>query len=249
MRALEISEDPPDPVVSARRGWQPGRQPDGINYERMYAWRFHEVDQSRRRAVWQEIARYIHRKMGAPTRVLDPAAGRGEFITAVPAAERWGVDLIGHGVPDSSGVKMIITDIMTADIPSDYFDGVFVSNFLEHLPDQNAVATVLGKLYSSLEPGGRIAVIGPNFRYCAREYFDCADHTVILSHVAATEHLYAAGFDVTAVSAQFLPYSFRGLLPPSPTLTRMYLRTPALWRLLGKQFLVLGRKPSVTPAR
>ncbi|HXZ64448.1 MAG TPA: hypothetical protein VEH05_06915, partial [Streptosporangiaceae bacterium] len=55
--------------------------------------------------------------------------------------------------------------------------------------------------------------------------------------------LYAAGFDVTAVSARFLPYSFRGLLPPSPRLTRTYLRTPALWRLLGKQFLVLARKP------
>jgi SAM-dependent methyltransferase len=247
MRAPDIPEDTSGTLVRARRSAQPSRQPGGINYERMYAWRFHDVDQRRRQAVWQEIARYIHLKMGAPARVLDPAAGRGEFITAVPAAERWGVDLIGHGVPESAGVKMIITDIMTADIPSDYFGGVFVSNFLEHLADQNAVATVLGKLYSSLEPGGRIAIIGPNFRYCTREYFDCADHTVILSHIAVTEHLYAAGFDVTAVSAQFLPYSFRGLLPPSPVLTRIYLRTPALWRLLGKQFLVLGRKPTVTP--
>jgi SAM-dependent methyltransferase len=243
MRAPEIPEDAPGTIVRARRSAEPSRPRDGINYERMYAWRFHDVDQSRRQAVWQEIAHYIHHRMGAPTRVLDPAAGRGEFITAVPAGERWGVDLIGHGVPESAGVKMIITDIMAADIPSNYFDGVFVSNFLEHLPDQNAVATVLGKLYSAMKAGGRIAIIGPNFRYCAREYFDCADHTVILSHIAVSEHLYAAGFDVTAVSARFLPFSFRGLLPPSPLLTRMYLRTPVLWRLLGKQFLVLARKP------
>jgi hypothetical protein len=33
-----------------------------------------------------------------------------------------------------------------------------------------------------------------------------------------------------------------GLLPPSPLLTRIYLRTPRLWPLLGKQFLVLARK-------
>ena len=248
MRAPDIPESTPPTLARPRRGVQPGREPGGINYERMYAWRFHDVDQSRRQAVWREIARYIHQRMGAPARVLDPAAGRGEFITAVPAVERWGVDLIGHGVPESAGVKMIITDIMAAEIPNNYFDGVFVSNFLEHLPDQNAVATVLGKLYSSLEPGGRIAIIGPNFRYCTREYFDCADHTVILSHIAVTEHLYAAGFDVTGVSAQFLPYSFRGLLPPSPALTRLYLRSPALWRLLGKQFLVLGRKPPVASA-
>jgi hypothetical protein len=68
-----------------------------------------------------------------------------------------------------------------------------------------------------------------------------------LTHVAVTEHLYPAGFDITTVTPRFLPYSFRGLLPPSPLLTRTYLRTPALWRLLGKQFLVIARK-SPTPA-
>ena len=215
----------------------------GMNYERMYEYRFRDVDQASRQAVWQEIARYLHGRMGAPRCVLDPAAGRGEFITAVPAAERWGVDLVRQCDLESAGVKMIIADIMDADLPQDYFDGVFLSNFLEHLPDQNAVAAVLCKLYSAMEPGGRIAVVGPNFRYCARTYFDCADHTVVLSHVAVAEHLYAAGFEVTSVSPRFLPYSFRGLLPPSPLLTRMYLHTPLAWRLLGKQFLVLGRKP------
>jgi SAM-dependent methyltransferase len=234
-------------ALRARPGVIRAAQPAGLNYERMYAWRFHNVDQGRRQAVWREIASYVYRLMGAPARVLDPAAGRGEFITAVPAAERWGVDRVGQGVPESPGTKMIITDILAADIPSDYFDGVFVSNFLEHLPDQNTVGTVLAKLYTAMTPGGRIAIIGPNFRYCAREYFDCADHTVVLSHVAVTEHLYAAGFDVDAVSARFLPYSFRGLLPPSPALTRIYLRTRALWPLLGKQFLVLASKPSVQP--
>jgi SAM-dependent methyltransferase len=214
----------------------------GINYERLYDYRFRDVDQASRRAVWREIARYAHGRMGAPRRVLDPAAGRGEFITAVPALERWGVDLVSQEIPDAAGVKMIIADIMDADLPGGYFDGVFLSNFLEHLPDQNTVAAALGKLRTVMEPGGRIAVMGPNFRYCAREYFDCADHTVPLTHVAVTEHLYAAGFAITVVAPRFLPYSFRGLLPPSPLLTRTYLRTPALWRLLGKQFLVIARK-------
>lgn len=214
----------------------------GLNYERLYSYRFRAVDQARRQAVWQEIARYAHGRMGAPRRVLDPAAGRGEFITAVPALERWGVDLVSQGIPDAAGVNMIIADLMDADLPDGYFDGVFLSNFLEHLPDQNTVATALGKLRTAMEPGGRIAVMGPNFRYCARQYFDCADHTVPLTHVAVTEHLYAAGFAITAVTPRFLPYSFRGLLPPSPLLTRTYLRAPALWPVLGKQFLVIARK-------
>ena len=214
---------------------------DGINYERLYAYRFQDVDQAGRQAVWREIARYVHARMVAPQRILDPAAGRGEFITAVPAAERWGVDRVRQGDLEAAGVRMIIADIMDAELPAGYFDGVFLSNFLEHLPSQDAVADVLGRLRRAMAPGGRIAIIGPNFRYCAREYFDCADHTVTLTHVSMAEHLYAAGFEVTPVVPRFLPYSFRGLLPPSPRLTGTYLRVPALWRLLGKQFFLLAR--------
>ena len=214
-----------------------------INYERLYNYRFRDVDQASREAVWREIARYIHGRLGEPKSVLDPAAGRGEFIKAVPASERWGVDLVSQGDLESVGVKMIIADIMDAKLPAGYFDGVFVSNFLEHLPDQNAVAAVLSKLRDAMSPGGRIAIMGPNFKYCAREYFDCADHTLILSHVALSEHLHAAGFEVESMHPRFLPYSFRGLLPPSPAMTRTYLHTPAAWKVLGKQFLAIARKP------
>jgi SAM-dependent methyltransferase len=206
------------------------QSPSGINYQRMYAYRFRDVDQARRQAVWTEIARYLYERLG-------------EFISAVPAADRWGVDLVKQGDLESAGVKMIIADIMDAELPADYFDGVFMSNFLEHLPDQAAVATVLAKLRDAMRPGGRIAIMGPNYRYCPKDYFDCGDHTVILTHTGLEEHVYAAGFEVLSVSPRFLPYSFRGLLPPSPLLTRTYLRTPAAWRLLGKQFLVIGRKP------
>jgi len=218
--------------------------PSGINYERLYAYRFRDVDQASRQAVWTEIARYMYERLGAPHSVLDPAAGRGEFISAVPAPDRWGIDLVKQADLESAGVKMIIADIMDAALPADYFDGVFLSNFLEHLPDQNAVGTVLAKLRDAMRPGGRIAIIGPNFRYCAKDYFDCADHMVILTHVGLEEHVYAAGFEVESVSPRFLPYSFRGYYPHSPALTRTYLRTPALWRVLGKQFLVIGRKPA-----
>jgi SAM-dependent methyltransferase len=219
------------------------REPAGINFKRLYEYRFRDIDQAARETVWREIARYVHGRMGAPRRVLDPAAGRGEFITAVPADERWGVDLVSHGDAERGGVKMIIADIMDADLPDDYFDGVFLSNFLEHLPDQNAVADVLSRLARTMQTGGRIAIIGPNFKYCAKEYFDCADHTVILSHVAVAEHLHAAGFEVTDVHAKFLPFSFRSALPTSAKLARTYMNTPLLWNLLGKQFLVIARKP------
>ena len=53
---------------------------------------------------------------------------------------------------------------MDADLPHEHFDAIFVSNFLEHLPSQDAVAAFLEKMLRCTAPGGRIAVMGPNFR-------------------------------------------------------------------------------------
>jgi SAM-dependent methyltransferase len=214
-----------------------------LNYERLYAYRFRDVDQEARVAVWREIAPHVHGLMGRPRKVLDPAAGRGEFVGAVPAAETWAVDEVSY--PEAAhkpDTRVIVSPIMEAELPAGHFDGVFVSNFLEHLRDQEAIAAFLEKMRAAVEPGGRIAIMGPNFRYCYREYWDCADHYVALTHVAIAEHLYAAGFEPQRIVPRYLPYSFRGVLPPSRTLTRLYLRTPPAWRLLGKQFLAIGRR-------
>lgn len=183
----------------------------------------------------------LHDALGRPKRVLDPAAGRCEFINAVPAAERWAVDAVDYAESGpSAGVRLIVSEIMAAELPAGYFGGIFVSNFLEHLADQEAVASFLEKMCSCLAPGGRIAVMGPNFRHTARQYFDFADHTVILTERGVAEHLYAAGFNILHVHDRFLPYSFTGRLPSSPSLVRAYLRCPPVWRLLGKQFLVIA---------
>jgi len=216
----------------------------GIDYERLYEYRLRATDQRARAAVWREIAAHVYRLMGSPDRVLDPGAGRCEFINAIPAGERWAVDMQDSGEFRDTGVKSLTGSILDVQLPLGHFDGVFVSNMLEHLPTQDAVATLLSRLRMATEPGGTVAVLGPNFKYCQGSYFDCADHTLPLTHISVAEHLHAAGFDVHTVIPRFLPYSFRGLLPPSPMLTRYYLRVPALWRLLGKQFLVLAnRKP------
>jgi hypothetical protein len=214
-----------------------------LNYERLYEYRFRDVDQSRRVEVWKEIAAHVHSALGRPQRVLDPAAGRGEFINAVPAAERWAVDEVAYDEASfDREVRLIVSDVLEAELPEGHFDGIFVSNFLEHLPTQEAVATFLESMHRSTARGGRIAVMGPNFRFCSDEYFDCADHTLALTHVAIEEHLYAAGYTVVRVVPRYLPYSFRGRLPASRSLTRLYLRAPAAWRLVGKQFLVVGER-------
>jgi hypothetical protein len=213
-----------------------------MNYQRLYEYRFRGIDQEDRVTVWREIAPFVHGLMGSPRRVLDPAAGRCEFINAVPAEERWAVDQTDYAERDAdAGVTTVVADIMDAELPDAYFDGVWVSNFLEHLLSQEQTAAFLERMRGAMSPGGRIAIMGPNFRYCAREYFDCADNTCVYTHTAIAEHLFAAGFEPERIVPRFLPYSFRGRLPAGATTTRLYLRTPAVWRLLGKQFLVIAK--------
>lgn len=218
---------------------------EAMNFQRLYEYRFRGIDPDDREAVWAEIAAFIGGLLGEPGCVLDPAGGRGEFINTVRAEERWFVDLVEPRKGRlQDGVKIMTGDVMKVELPCAYFDGIFVSNFLEHLSSQEAIAAFLDKMRRSQPLGGRIAILGPNFRYCAKEYFDCADHCVALTHVAVAEHLYAAGYEIERVIPRFLPFSFRGILPPSAVLTRTYLRVPLVWKLLGKQFLVTGKKAS-----
>jgi hypothetical protein len=214
-----------------------------MDYERLYSYRFRNVDQAGRLEVWSAIAPFIHERLGSPDRVLDPAAGRCEFINAVPANERWAVDRVSfEGVETEENTHLVVSDVMDADLPADHFGGALVSNFLEHLATPDAIYAFLRRMHGWMAPGGRIAILGPNYRYCARTYWDFADHWHALTHLAIEEHLYTAGFEPVETHPQFLPFSFTGRLPASAGLTRLYLRTPLAWRFLGKQFLVIGEK-------
>jgi SAM-dependent methyltransferase len=214
-----------------------------VDFQRLYEYRFRDVDQDARAAVWEPIARFLYEQLDRPAKVLDPAAGRCEFLNALPSEERWGVDMADYEEAHArSDTHMVIANVMDAELPQSHFDAVFVSNFLEHLPSPEAVYSFLAKMRDCLRPGGKIAVMGPNIRYCADEYWDCADHELGLTHVAIEEHLYTAGLQPLRTYPRFLPYSFRGILPPSPRLTAAYLRTRPAWRFLGKQFLVTAER-------
>jgi hypothetical protein len=85
--------------------------------------------------------------------------------------------------------------------------------------------------------------MGPNIRYLADQYWDFYDHHLPLSHLSLEEGLVQSGFEIDLVKARFLPYTTRSLLPQRAFLVSAYLRLPVFWPLLGKQFLVVGRKP------
>ena len=128
---------------------------DEFNYDRLYTYRHRRTDQQRRDEVWGQIAPWLHQAMGSPASVLDPAAGRGEFINAVPAGERWVVDLFEYtDARYNREVKVIIGDVLEVDLPEGYFDGIFISNLLEHFVSQEAVGRFLRRMYTAVAPGG-----------------------------------------------------------------------------------------------
>ncbi len=213
-----------------------------MNLQKIYEYRFRKVDQKVRQAAWFPIAAKVHELMGAPKNILDPCAGRCEFLNALPGVERSAVDLEDHALFRDPAIKMIFGDIFDVKLTENKFDGIFVSNFLEHLANPEQISTFLGKMKTVLAPGGCIAIMGPNFKYCSNEYFDCADHVLALTEVSVEEHLIGAGFEIVKTYPRFLPYSFRGYLPPMPALIGMYLNLPMFWPLLGKQFLIIAKK-------
>jgi hypothetical protein len=63
-----------------------------------------------------------------------------------------------------------------------------------------------------------------------------------LTHISLTEHLFAAGFTIIKVVPLFLPVSFRSKLPVNKLILNTYFLFPILWRIIGKQFLIIAEK-------
>ena len=215
-----------------------------MNYDRIYEYRFKNINREKKKIIWNEIARFIYKKLNEPKIILDPASGNCEFINAISSSEKWALDMNENitKYADAS-VKALVGDSLTVDLPKNYFDAVFISNFLEHLNSQHEVALFLGRMFTTLKKGGKICVIGPNFKHVGNQYFDFADHTVILSELGVAEHLYGAGFSIKEIHPKFLPLSFRGRLPVNQILAKTYLQFPFFWWFFGKQFLLIAEKP------
>jgi SAM-dependent methyltransferase len=193
--------------------------------------------------VWRLLASSCFSRWIAQTdTVLDLGAGYCEFINNVEAARRYGMDLN----PDAAtmagqGVDFITHDCSTPwPIPDGSLDVVFTSNFLEHLLDRPQVMATLRMARASLRPGGRLIALGPNIKCLPGAYWDFFDHLIPFTDASICEALKAAGFRIELVRSRFLPYTMSETMQYPTFLLSMYLRLPFLWRLFGKQFLVVA---------
>lgn len=213
--------------------------------QRLYGDRF-SGQAEYRNAVWKRIANdYLCRWIPPTSTVLDLGAGHCEFINNVKAHRKYALDLNPDAAAAAeSDVELILHDC-TVEWPlaPHSVDVVFTSNFLEHLPDKDAVIEACRQAHRVLKPGGRIVAIGPNARFVGGKYWDYFDHHVALTERSLGEALVTSGFVVTESIGRFLPYTMSGNRQRPLSLVSAYLRLPIAWKVLGEQFLVVAQRP------
>lgn len=214
----------------------------------LYRHRFDDDEREAKRRVWRVLcASFFSRYIRPTDAVLDVGAGYCEFINHIRARRRIAVDanpelprFAEDGVQVHCGPceDLRFLDDGTVDV-------AFSSNFFEHLPDKAALNRVVAEIFRVVKPGGRIIVMGPNVKHLPGEYWDYYDHYVPLTEKSAGELLRLTGFNVEETFEKFLPYSVKSRLPNWEWLVKAYLKVggPA-FRLFGKQFLVIARRPS-----
>jgi SAM-dependent methyltransferase len=219
--------------------------PEGLELQEIYSTRFAGKTEYRTQ-VWQVLAPFFGQYFPSDGAVLDLGAGYCEFINNAVVRTKYAMDLN----PDVStraaqNVAVLLQDCSQPwPLPPDSLDAVFTSNFLEHLPNKEAVGTVLANAYRCLKPGGRFIALGPNIKYVPGEYWDFFDHYVALTEMSLAEALRSRGYEIERKTGRFLPYTMSDGRRYPIWMLRLYLKMPFFWARFGKQFLVVGRKPS-----
>jgi SAM-dependent methyltransferase len=211
----------------------------------LYRHRFSEEDRRRRQQLWKVLCEgFFQRYVRETDTVLEVGCGFGEFLTNIVAARKIAFDLnpdVARMLPPD--VEFHGQDARALDaLAAGEVDVCFVSNFFEHLRSKDEMDALLLGIHRVLRPSGRLVALQPNIRYAPGEYWDFYDHHLPLSDRSCAEAFLKAGFEIEELVDRFLPYTTLSRLPQHPFLVRLYLRCRPAWRVMGRQFLIVGRR-------
>jgi SAM-dependent methyltransferase len=221
-----------------------------VNFcEQVYKQRWAKAELDKVNKVWETLVKsFFQSLVGENAKTLDIGCGFCHFLNHLQAKEKVGVD----ANPDasryaSSDVTFYYSDDLSLrTLPSQHFDCVFISNFLEHLDSSTQVMDLLRRVKDMLRSGGKLIILQPNFRLLGAAYFDFIDHKTILTDKSLEEALTIVGFAIERKIIRFLPYTTKSRIPQHPTLVRFYLWFRPLWFLMGKQSLFVALKPTAS---
>ncbi len=215
---------------------------DGV--QELYRGRFDDSERKQKEKLWKILCGYLQRYFPENGSVLDLGAGYCEFINNIRAVRKIAVDMN----PDSAIFAAADVSVFqsTCDsmpfVESNSLDSVFLSNVLEHLANKPQVLDVMREVHRILKVGGRMVILMPNIRFAYREYWDFFDHHIALSEKSVLEAAVLVGFRSHTIIPAFLPYTTKSRFPQWDFLVRMYLSIPVLWKVFGKQALVVVEK-------
>jgi len=192
----------------------------------------------RRRVLWQTlVACEFQKQIPLDGTVLELGAGYGDFINSVKARRRIAVDVWPGMLQHlDDGVEGLVTSITQLDgVADNSIDYVFSSNCFEHV-SQTDLVNCLSQLSRKMKPGTMLTIVQPNFKYCAREYFEDYTHVSIYTDKGLSDLLAANGFKIIRCVPRFMPFTIKGQLPVHPLLIRLYLMSP--FKPLAKQMLI-----------
>lgn len=213
-----------------------------IEVEKIYQRRFEKTKIYRNR-VWQTLtSKFFQSFVNTKSSVLDLGCGYGEFIRNINCGKKFALDLnidSKECVDDAIFIQQDCTKHW--ELP-EKVDVIFTSNFLEHLPTKGAVESTISQCFNNLNPAGIFIAMGPNINVLHGKYWDFWDHHTALTNHSLSELLELKGFSIIKAVPKFLPYSIGRIRLPKIVI-HAYIRLPVLWKLFGKQFLIIAKKP------
>lgn len=198
-----------------------------------------------RNQVWEVLIRdFFQQYVGPQDTVFDLGAGYGEFINHIKCKKKYAMDLN----PDTIQFAARDVEVLSQDcskswpLSDDSLDVLFTSNFFEHLSDKQALAHTLDEARRCLKPKGRIIAMGPNIKHLPGAYWDFIDHHLPLTEMSLAEAFVQHGFEIQMCVGKFLPFTMASGPQYPVQFVAAYLRCPLIWRIFGKQFLVIGKR-------
>ncbi len=211
--------------------------------QQQYRARFNDSE-SYRNKLWQLLAgEFFQQYIVANKPVIDVGCGWGEFTNNIQANSKIAMDLNPDSELKLADDVQFLNQSCAARWPLETasLGTVFTSNFLEHLPDKAAVEATLAEARRCIAGDGRLICMGPNVRLVPGAYWDFWDHHVPLSERSLCEVLELQGFEIERCIPWFMPYTMSEGSNPPLFFVWLYLKLPLVWRLLGKQFLVIAK--------
>lgn len=211
----------------------------------LYWLRFNEEERQIKENLWKVLCRnFLQNYIGPDDTVLDLGAGSCEFINNIKCNNKLAV-YINEDIKKfaRNDVQVFITSSndMQA-IRDNSVDIVFASELFEHLKNVEDLFTTFLEIYRVLKKGAKLIIICPNIRFLADKYWDFIDHRLALSHISLQEGLLLYKYKIIKIIPKFLPYTTKSILPKNPTLLKLYLKLPIMWRILGKQMFIIAQK-------